>query len=151
MSYDSTADTVKHIQRVQQLLLSVGVNLMKRADSHDQSKLSDIEKEAYDEETPKLRETTYRTPEYFAAFEPMKEAITHHYQHNSHHPEHYANGIDGMSLLDLIEMLVDWKAASERHADGDFLASIEFNQKRFGYTDQMKSVLLNTARELELS
>ena len=43
-----------------------------------------------------------------------KDGIEHHYAVNSHHPEHYEAGIAGMSLFDLIEMLVDWKAASER-------------------------------------
>lgn len=339
-TYDSTEDTLKHIERVRYFLDRAIIELTDRAFAHDQTKLESPEKEAYDEATPKLRETTYGTPEYFAAFAPMKEAIAHHYAHNSHHPEHEVsaieewrgvrdaagyevsnlgqvrsidrtvrrdgnqgdfsrsgqplsphltpkgyhrvqirvdgkpsnrmvhvlvaevflglpqndrmqvnhkdgikqnnrasnlewmtpsenlqhayenglrspsakyivtcheldietvgcqkmedelrargypkaraagiynaavghntthldltfsaepiakaqeyNGIGGMSLLDLIEMLVDWKAASERHADGDFLASIEYNQGRFGYTDEMKAILLNTARELGL-
>jgi hypothetical protein len=66
-----------------------------------------------------------------------------------HHPEHYSNGIQGMSLLDVIEMLCDWKAATMRHADGDLSKSIEINQKRFGYSDELKSILINTAIELK--
>lgn len=57
-------------------------------------------------------------------------------------------GIRGMSLLDIIEMLCDWKAATMRHADGDLAKSIEINQKRFGYSDELKVILQNTAREL---
>jgi hypothetical protein len=45
-------------------------------------------------------------------------------------------------------MIVDWKAASERHADGDILRSIEINQSRFGYSDELKQILVNTVHEL---
>jgi hypothetical protein len=59
-------------------------------------------------------------------------------------------GIRGMSLLGLLECLLDWKAATLRHADGDLLRSIEINQKRFGYSDELKQILLNTVAELGL-
>ena len=49
-----------------------------------------------------------------------------------------------MNLVDLLEMACDWMAAAERHADGDVLKSIEINQKRFGYSDELKRILLNT-------
>jgi len=53
-------------------------------------------------------------------------------------------GLCGMSLLDLIEMLMDWWAASKRHNDGDIRRSIEVNQERFRYSDELKRILLNT-------
>lgn len=58
-------------------------------------------------------------------------------------------GILGMSLLDLTEMLCDWKAATMRHNDGDIRKSIEINQKRFGYSDELKQILLNTLPAIE--
>lgn len=57
-------------------------------------------------------------------------------------------GIRGMCLLDVIEMLCDWKAATMRHADGDLAKSIEINQKRFGYSDELKAILANTAARM---
>jgi hypothetical protein len=54
-----------------------------------------------------------------------------------------------MSLVDIVEMLCDWKAATLRHADGDIRKSIEQNQQRFGYSDELKSILLNTLPLLE--
>lgn len=60
-----------------------------------------------------------------------------------------ASGIRGMSLLDLLEMLCDWRAATMRHADGDIFKSIEINQKRFGYSDEIKQILLNTLAEMK--
>lgn len=53
-----------------------------------------------------------------------------------------------MCLLDLIEMLADWKAATERHADGDLKRSIEQNANRFGYDDVMVDRLYLTAKRL---
>ena len=41
-------------------------------------------------------------------------------------------------------MICDWKASSERHENGDIYKSIEINQKRFGYSDDLKSILKNT-------
>lgn len=57
-------------------------------------------------------------------------------------------GVRGMSLLDVVEMLADWKAATERHADGSLAKSIEINQKRFGYSDDLRAILTNTAKSL---
>jgi hypothetical protein len=46
-------------------------------------------------------------------------------------------------------MVADWKAASLRHADGDFAQSLEHNRKRFEISDQLFEILVNTVRELE--
>jgi hypothetical protein len=78
----------------------------------------------------------------------MGEALQHHYEVNRHHPEHFPNGIDDMNLLDVIEMLADWKAATLRHADGDLDRSITQNAERFGYGAQLEGILRNTARQL---
>jgi hypothetical protein len=68
---------------------------------------------------------------------------------NSHHPEHYSNGIQGMSLLDVIEMLCDWKAAGLRHADGNIFKSLEINKDRYKISTQLYSILFNTAKYIE--
>jgi hypothetical protein len=75
----------------------------------------------------------------------MDKALKHHYENNRHHPEHFPNGIQGMNLIDVIEMLCDWKSSTLRHADGDIYKSIAINQKRFGYSDEMAQLLRNTA------
>ena len=54
-----------------------------------------------------------------------------------------------MNLVQLLEMLCDWKAASMRHDNGDIRASIEINQNRFGYSDELKRILLNTLPVIE--
>jgi hypothetical protein len=166
MTYDSRIDTYEHIAKVRTYLLDAAVVLMRRAHAHDSSKLTSPEREMFDEFTPKLRDLEYGSVEYKAAIEAMGSALEHHYDNNSHHPEHHAFGIDGMSLFDLIEMLVDWKAASERvrppmpaapgrpeapQYDSDIMRSIALNQERFGYGQSLRMILENTARELGLA
>jgi hypothetical protein len=147
--YDSRPDTLQHIEQVRIFLARVIDDLMSRAIYHDASKLKSPEKEIFDEFTPKLRTSTYGSEEYKGYLQAMGEALKHHYAHNSHHPEHRPNGIKGMSLVDLLEMLCDWKAATLRHANGDIRRSIEQNQQRFGYSDELKSILLNTLPLIE--
>lgn len=146
--YDSEADTLKHIKRVNELLMLAVRKILQRAAVHDNSKLKDPEKELFDEYTPKLADCTYGSEEYKKFLEELKPALDHHYAENSHHPEHYPNGVDDMDLFDLIEMFFDWKAASERHTDGNILRSIEINKDRFELSDQLTSIFKNTARLL---
>lgn len=148
--YDSRTATLCHIQEVRKLLATVTAALKNRAKTHDLTKLESPEKEVFDEYTPKLKASTYGSDEYREFLKGMKVGLDHHYANNRHHPEHFAEGIRGMNLIDVIEMLCDWKAATLRHADGDLRKSIEINQKRFGYSDELKTLLVNTAVYLGL-
>ena len=194
MNYDSTSDTQEHINKVREFLAEIKQNLAGRSNIHDLSKLQEPEKSMYDEFTPRLRASTYGSDEYKAMLEEMGVALKHHYENNSHHPEHYkiwhcplcesifknkdapidirfegevrlcpkccehgsimeatlepASGIYGMSLLDVIEMLADWKAAVSRHADGDIQKSLIINKERFAMSDQLFEIMQNTIREL---
>lgn len=139
-------DTMRHIERVRNLLDYAASELLRRGQEHDQSKLESPELEAFTEYTPKLAASTYGSPEYEAFRKAMKPALDHHYARNSHHPEHYADGVNDMSLLDLIEMFCDWKAAGERHNDGNILKSIEKNTTRFEMSPQLSRIFKNTAK-----
>ena len=143
--YDSRPDTYVHIARVRELLWGVASDLLRRGHVHDQSKLESPEVEVFDEFTPKLKDSTYGSDEYKEFLAGMGEGLRHHYEVNDHHPEHFENGIEEMDLIQLTEMLCDWKAATERHADGDLTRSIEQNAERFGYGEEIKRLLLNTA------
>jgi hypothetical protein len=145
---DSRIDTYKHIQTVQTFLTQVGKNLLDRSLAHDQSKLVSPEVEGFDEYTPKLAGSTYGSDEYKSFLAGLKPALDHHYAHNSHHPEFYPDGIRGMDLLDLIEMVCDWLSAVQRHQTGCILCSIEINQSRFGYGDELKAILVNTVERM---
>lgn len=148
MQYDSTADTLRHIKRVNQLLSEAASELIRRGNVHDNSKLQSPEKELFDEYTPKLAATTYGSDEYKGYLNELKIALDHHYKNNTHHPEHYREGVNGFDLFDLMEMFFDWKAATERHNDGHIYRSITINKDRFKITAQLEQILINTADRL---
>jgi hypothetical protein len=139
---------MQHIGLVQYWLDMAIQNLNRRLEKHDQSKLVDPEKKAWDYATPKLQDYKYGSDEYRTTLREIKPAVQHHYEVNDHHPEHYENGIQGMSLMALMEMLADWKAATQRSPGGDLGKSFEINQKRWGYSDELALILHKTAREL---
>ncbi len=140
---DQRPKTLEHIKEVRGQIVIFINELLLRSNRHDASKLESPEREIFDEYTPKLRDTTYGSDEYKQYLEEMKPALEHHYAANRHHPEHYSK-VSDMNLVDIIEMLCDWKAATLRHADGDIMKSIEINQKRFGFSDELAAILLNT-------
>jgi len=145
--YDSRKDTEEHISNVQDNLDIVVKELRCRAKKHDSSKLGEIEKPIFDEVTTKLKGMTYGSQEYSEQLKKMKVALDHHYVNNRHHPEHYENSVEGMTLVDIIEMFVDWAAATHRHADGDIGKSINHNAERFGYSSTLGKIFVNTAKE----
>lgn len=155
--YDSREDTLKHKEKVKKYMKFAGNELIHRGIVHDNTKLKSPEKEIFDEYTPKLANSTYGSEEYKSFLKKMKVALDHHYEHNDHHPEYFDmrykerstgkpffKGLSGMNLFQLTEMILDWYAASQRHENGDIFKSIEQNQTRFGYTDEVKMILINT-------
>ena len=145
-SYDSTIDAKAHIEIIQKNIEKMIKDLEYRAKNHDASKLEDPERSMYDKYIPMLKEAKYGSPEYYEIRDAMqKEGLDHHYEVNSHHPEHYKNGIDGMDLIDLLEMYCDWKAASSK-SDTSFEKGLESNADRFKMSDQLLSIFKNTAK-----
>ena len=143
--YDSTADTLKHIKRVSELMSQAAAELLRRGSCHDDSKLIEPEKSHFDRLTPLLKTLKYGTKEYTDSLADLKPALDNHYAMNSHHPEHYETGIDGMDIFDLVEMFFDWKAATERTSGGSIKKSIEINSTRFKMSEQLVSIYNNTA------
>lgn len=142
-------ETIKHIENVRKYIKFICDALTLRAVKHDASKLESPEVEIFTEYTPKLAASTYGSEDYNGFLREMNTALQHHYANNRHHPEHFTKGIDDMTLIDIIEMLCDWKAASLRQNDGNLLKSIEINAKRFDYDDQLKRIFINTEKLLE--
>lgn len=148
MAYDSTLDTLKHKQLVNRFLQPIIHDLLDRAQWHDESKLTSPEKEMYDEIKPKIQavedEFGYGSPEYENIIKELNVALTGHFSRNSHHPEFFENGINDMNLLDLTEMVCDWKAAALRNNKN---VDWETNAKRFGISPQLLQILKNTSEE----
>jgi len=146
--FTHNSETLKHVNKVREHLVSVITDLDHRAQVHDQSKFESPEKEILAEWTPELAKTEYGTQAYTDLLVKVKPALDHHYANNRHHPEHWPNGVDDMTLMDLIEMLCDWKAATERNKNGNIRKSVEHNAKRFNLSPQLEQILHNTVREL---
>ncbi len=142
---DAKFKTMRHIETLRNYLNAVIRELLYRQEMHDQSKLQSPEVEILEVYTSKLRGITYGSEEYRECMRKMRPMVEHHNAHNRHHPEYHENSIRGMNLIDLIEMLCDWKAAGLRHDDGNLMRSIEINRDRFGFSDELTQIFRNTA------
>lgn len=141
--------TYKHIKRVNELLGEAAKELIRRGNVHDASKFSPEELGPL-EEMQKVVDTEGQVPygseEYKKRTAVLKPMIEHHYSLNSHHPEHYPNGIEGMNIFDVIEMVFDWKAASERGEEST--VNLTFSKERYNISDQLFSIIENTYQDL---
>ena len=149
IGYDSTASTLEHIKRVNDLMLMMAKKMLDRATEHDASKLSTQEKELFDKFTPQLKKVNFNAdPEgYEKQKQKLSVALEHHNQINRHHPEYHKQGIEDMNLIDIIEMIADWKASSERQPDGNVLNSIDTLKETFKFTKQLVNILKNTVKD----
>ncbi len=140
--------TYEHIYQVQTLLLRALSDLQQRLITHDRSKLEEPELSIFTEYTPKLGTATYDSPEYRQFLREMKPALDNHYAENAHHPEHFDAGINGMNLIDVLEMLCDWMASVQRNPNGDIDASLQKSASRFGISTQLELIMRNTIHVL---
>ena len=138
------SETLKHVNEVRANIWSLIKHLDKRAQVHDASKFEEPERSIFAQNTTKLAKVQYGTEEYKKLLKEVKPAIDHHYSKNTHHAEHWPNGIDDMDLLDLVEMLCDWIAATKRNKNGNIHKSIEHNQERFNINPQLSKIFTNT-------
>lgn len=146
---NSVRSTLDHIKQVQRNLNAFAFELVERGVKHDASKLETPEVEAFASASKKLALHKYGSDGYKQGIQSLGPALTHHYENNSHHPEHFSNGVNDMTLFDLVEMFCDWKAAVLRQKDGDLLKSMAINQERFDLSPQLTSILRNTAKKYQ--
>ena len=141
----SNHETFKHMFLVQQLILFLTNEMNVRAMRHDVSKLCSPEIECFATHYDSLSRVEYGDSDYARHLEDLKTAIIHHYANNRHHPEHFENGIEGMNLIDLVEMICDWVASSNRMKDGgNPYKSLKIGAKRFNIEPQLEKILKNT-------
>lgn len=143
------ADTKDHIDQVRLRCKKLAYMVIERGENHDASKLQDPEFSHF-VKAAELESISYGSEESNKSLEELKPALDHHYAHNRHHPQHFPNGIAGMNLVDLIELLCDWYSSAKRHNDGNLLKTIDVNAERFNLDPQVVSILRNTAELLEL-
>lgn len=82
-------ETMEHIRKVQGYLNRLAMDLIRRGEEHDQSKLHPPEVGLFTEHTKSLHGLTYGSPEYKACLDKLKPALDHHYARNRHHPQHF--------------------------------------------------------------
>lgn len=146
---DSAPDTKLHIEAINDAGTVLITRLIRRLQDHDASKLKDPEKSILDKIGAAAKKYGSPTQDSSQDAALLRQFLTHHYTHNRHHPEHFQDGIDGMNLIDLIEMFLDWCAATVRTENGNLYRSIQFNQGRFKMSPQLTRILMNTAEELD--
>ena len=145
--YNSKDETNKHRLEVGFLLTNIASQIYERAEHHDESKLESPEKEMLDIWRPKLDSLPIKSDAYKEALLQMGIGLTHHYLWNRHHPEHFENGVAGMTLIDVIEMACDWIAASKRK-DPNGKVDLDWAKERFGIDEQLLAIISNTIEEL---
>jgi hypothetical protein len=136
--------TYAHILEVGRLMSVLTAEMSARALTHDKSKMLVEDARIYARMAKEMSGLPYGTPAYKAVFEKYRLFIRNHHISNRHHPEYFSDGIRGMNLVDLSEMLCDWIASRSKNRGGSILRSIDVGQKRFGFSDELRAVLLNT-------
>lgn len=139
-----------HIAFVQRSLDALIRKLQDRSSCHDASKFWKDEFQGFIQINKTAREHKYGSPEYQASLKAVEpNPVELHYSRNRHHPEHHENGIDDMGLVDLIEMVADWKAASLTYGNTSFDESLEISIKRFDLRPEQIYLVKLIAKELE--
>jgi hypothetical protein len=141
--------TINHVHRVKALLDGFRDELQLRGDRHDLSKLDPVEAGPL-QTMQDLIDTEGQAPfgsdEYRRRTALLGPMLAHHYANNSHHPEHYPDGVAGMDLFDIVEMFADWKAASERGHDSQM--GLSYCIEKYAIPPMLASILRNTADRL---
>jgi hypothetical protein len=137
----------EHKHRVSKFLTRFITNLIERSVIHDDSKLGPDELGPYSEAIEEFGKYSFGSEEHEKLLVALGPAIDLHRKKNRHHPEYFETGIHEMDLTDIIEMLVDWKAASLNNGQsGDLMNSINIQCERYDISPQLKQILINTAR-----
>jgi hypothetical protein len=147
--YDSLKDLDAHQANFKKIMARVMSELKERTNKHDESKRESPELECYNKYIPKLQEVEYNSDEYKELKQEMLDnGLQHHFDNNRHHIEHFEDGILGMDLIDLIECLVDWVAASMR-SSSPFEKGLEANKDSFNIPDPIYKIFENTLPLIE--
>lgn len=133
---------MRHIQNVQDAaflladrLAEIGEfdlarRLVQRSLCHDSSKFEGIEWDFLDIDASDKDKEQRKN---------LRLAIHQHQQHNDHHPEYFASGLDDMSRVQIAEMVCDWKARSDEFGSSLVDWIKEKASERYGFTLRSKA------------
>lgn len=133
---------LRHRMFVGQAITRVAQELEQRAIVHDASKMSDDEFAGFARIHAAARINKFGSPEYSESMARERATIDKHFARNTHHPEFYAEhpdalvnnrGAEGMTFLDVIEMVCDWWGARKGYDDArPWEETVELNFKAKG-------------------
>lgn len=132
----------RHVRFVQMALDEVSHELDRRGMAHDLSKMLDDEFAGFSRINAAARINKFGSPEYSEAMQRERGTIDLHFSRNPHHAEYYAEhpvaqtnnrGAEGMTFIDIIEMVCDWRGAQQGYNDTrPWLETVELNFKAKG-------------------
>jgi hypothetical protein len=121
-----------------------------RSAVHDNSKFSPEEFDVYAANVQHFNKYVFDTKEERELRERIEPGAVHHRKRNRHHPEHFENGIDDMNLIDVLEMLVDWKSASTRTPGDSLRKGLPILKEKYNISPQLLKILENTAKDFNM-
>jgi len=148
IALDVLCDTILHVSEIQEALEEMSSELRKRGLAHDRTKFQELEFDAFTSTRLRFKKVDYGTPEYKALVDEIKPVVDHHYANNRHHPNYHEHGINSMTLIDIAEMLADWKVAARRSPNNKFKDTLEFAFNKHGISKQLGQIIKNTLKEL---
>ena len=132
----------RHIRYVQLAIDEVSHELDRRGMAHDLSKMLDDEFAGFSRINAAARINKFGSPAYSEAMQREQRTIDLHFSRNRHHAEFYAEhpdalvnnrGAEGMTFLDIIEMVCDWRGAQQGYDDPrPWSETVELNFKAKG-------------------
>lgn len=148
-TFDFLCDTILHVSEVQENLEIIASELRKRGFAHDRTKFQAIEFDAFVSTRNQFKKANYGSKEYQECVDAVKPAVDHHYQNNRHHTGYHINGVNDMTLIDVVEMICDWQAAARRSPDKKFEDTLDYAFKKYKIDDQLKGIIINTLKALD--
>lgn len=139
----------QHKDGVKTYLEIISMLLNSRALTHDNSKSSDEEYKYYKMANSVNRNDFKTYEEYMDYVKPtLNKGLKHHYENNRHHPEFFVNGIDDMTLIDIMEMIADWCIAIKQNGK-DLNEEVQYNFDKYNVSEQLRKIILNTYKYID--
>ncbi len=149
MEFKVLTDTLRHISEVAENLSDMIHDLEKRSISHDRSKLEEFEFDIMTEKLPIFRKANRESKEYKKSVTAIRAFLDHHYDYNRHHPQFHKNGFADMNLLDILEMIADWKAINKNNSDLSFKESLPETFEMYNIPKNMQKHIIATLEYLD--
>jgi hypothetical protein len=139
-----------HKEAIATYMAKFCAELSYRAAVHDNSKFDPQEFDVYAQHIQDFNKHPFGSPEDNALRDKIISASLLHRKHNRHHPEFFRDGLDGMNLIDLLEMIIDWKAATERCPHDSLQKSMPLLKEKYNISDQLYNILTNTLVDFKM-